>query len=159
MVASARQPGRIEPRGVTMTPEEHKSRMRDFYETIGSKHDMEALGDFLADDFVDHDAPPGMATGPDGIREMFAGFVAAFPDLRMSPETMYVDGNTVVSRVRMSGTHRGEFMGIPATGKPFTVQGIDIIRFEDGKAAERWGNFDDLSMMHQLGVIPPIGEQ
>ena len=69
----------------------------------------------------------------------------------------YEDGDTIVTRATFSGTHSGTFAGIPATGKTFSVEGIDIIRFEGEKMAEHWGQFDVVGMLTQLGVIPPMG--
>jgi predicted ester cyclase len=80
---------------------------------------------------------------------------AAFPDLRMEAQDVLASGDKVVARVRATGTHEGEFMGLPATGKGVDVQLIDIIGFgDDGLAREHWGVFDALSMMQQLGAIP-----
>jgi predicted ester cyclase len=67
------------------------------------------------------------------------------------------EGDKVVTRSTMQGTHQGEFMGIPPTGKQFTATAIDIVRFAGGKAVEHWGNSDDLGMLQQLGVIPTPG--
>ena len=79
----------------------------------------------------------------------------AFPDLRMDPEDVLASGDKVVARVRATGTHEGEFMGMPATGKSVDVQLIDIMRFsEDGLVREHWGVVDMLAMMQQLGVVP-----
>ena len=78
---------------------------------------------------------------------------AAFPDLRMEAEDVLASGNKVVARVRATGTHEGELMGMPATGKSVDVQLIDIMRFDDnGLVAEHWGVVDMLAMMQQLGV-------
>jgi predicted ester cyclase len=80
---------------------------------------------------------------------------AAFPDLRMEAEDVLASADKVVARVHATGTHQGEFMGIPATGKSVDVQVIDIMRFgADGLVHEHWGLFDALGMMQQLGAIP-----
>jgi hypothetical protein len=80
---------------------------------------------------------------------------AAFPDLRMEPVDVLASGDKVVARVRATGTHNGEFLGMPATGRSVDVQLIDIIRFgDDGLAHEHWGVVDALMMMQQLGAIP-----
>jgi predicted ester cyclase len=82
-------------------------------------------------------------------------YIAAFPDLRMVPEDVLTSGDKAVARVRVTGTHQGEFMGMSATGKAVDVQLIDIIRFgEDGLAREHWGVFDTMTMMQQLGAVP-----
>jgi hypothetical protein len=82
-------------------------------------------------------------------------YKAAFPDLQMEAQGVLVRGDKVVARARATGTHEGEFLGMPATGKRVDVQLIDIIRFgDDGLAREHWGVFDALGMLQQLGAIP-----
>lgn len=86
---------------------------------------------------------------------MFRMHKAAFPDLRMEAEDVLMSGDKAVARVRATGTHQGEFMGMPATGRSVDVQLIDIIRFgEDGLAREHRGVFDGLGMLQQFGAIP-----
>jgi len=129
--------------------------MRRVYDLI-SQGDIDGFGRVLADDFVEHEALPGLAPSKDGVVTFFKMYVAAFPDLRMVPDDVLASGDKVVARVRASGTHKGAFMGIPATGKRFETHVIDIIRFgNDGRAHEHWGVFDQLTMLQQLGVIPP----
>ena len=85
-------------------------------------------------------------------------YTAAFPDLRMTPEDVLSSGDKVVVRVKATGTHQGDFMGVPATGRSIDVQLIDIVRFgDDGLAHEHWGVFDAMTMMQQLGVVPADG--
>ena len=82
-------------------------------------------------------------------------YEAAFPDLHMEPQDVLASGDKVVARVRATGTHRGEFMGMPPSGRNIDVQLIDIIRFDDdGLAHEHWGLADLMTMMQQLGAIP-----
>lgn len=82
-------------------------------------------------------------------------YIAAFPDLRMDPQDVLPSGDKVVARVRATGTNRGEFMGMPATGKSVDVELIDIMRLGgDGLVHEHWGVFDALLMMQQLGFAP-----
>ena len=83
----------------------------------------------------------------------------AFPDIQMNVEDMIAEADKVVARVSVSGTHQGEFMGIDPTGNRVAITGIDILRIADGKIVEHWGNFDDLGMMQQLGVIPEPGQE
>ena len=117
--------------------------------------DIEGFGAQLADGFVEHEETPGLAPTRDGVMEFFRMYRAAFPDLQMNPEDVVASGDKVVTRVRATGTHQGEFMGMPATGKSFDVQLIDIIRYdEEGLVAEHWGVVDMLAMMQQLGAVP-----
>ena len=133
---------------------DHAATMRRLYELI-SAGDIDGFGDCVADDFVEHEEMPGLEPSKEGVKQLFHMYRAAFPDLRMDAEDILSSGDKVVARVRATGTHRGEFMGMPATGKSVDVQLIDIIRFgDDGLAHEHWGVFDALAMMQQLGAIP-----
>jgi steroid delta-isomerase-like uncharacterized protein len=133
---------------------DHESTMRRMYELI-SAGDIDGFGDLVADDFVEHEETPGLEPTKGGVKQLFQMYRAAFPDLRMEPEDVLASGDKVVARVRGTGTHQGEFMGMPATGKSVDIQLIDIIRFsDDGLAREHWGLFDAFAMMQQLGAIP-----
>lgn len=124
------------------------------YERI-SAGDLDGFGELLADDFVEHEDLGGLPPSKAGVLDFFRMFLTGFPDLRMDPEDILLSDDKVVARARATGTHQGEFMGVPATGKPIDVQIIDIIRFEgDGLAHEHWGLFDSMSMMQQIGALP-----
>ena len=136
---------------------DHAATMGRAYELI-NVGDIDGFGALLADDFVEHEESPGLAPTRDGVMDFFRMYVAAFPDLRMTPEDVLASGDKVVVRLRATGTHEGEFMGVPATGKSIDVQAIDIVRFgDDGLAHEHWGVFDAMTMMRQLGVVPGGG--
>jgi steroid delta-isomerase-like uncharacterized protein len=133
---------------------DHASTMRRLYELI-SAGDIDGFGDLVAEDFVEHEETPGLERSKEGVKQFFRMYRAAFPDLRMEAQDVLVSGDKVVARVRGTGTHQGEFMGMPATGKSIDVQLIDIIRFgDDGLAREHWGVFDALALMQQLGAVP-----
>lgn len=133
---------------------DHTETLRRCYELI-SAGDIDGFGALLADDFVEHEETPGLEPTKDGVMAFFRMYIEAFPDLRMTPEDVLVSGDKAVARVRATGTHRGDFMGMPATGKGVDVQLIDIMRFgDDGLVREHWGVFDALTMMQQLGVVP-----
>ena len=128
--------------------------LRRMYDMVNAG-DVEGFGALLADDFVEHEETPGLAPTKEGVEEFFRMYLAAFPDLHFDAKDVLVSGDKVVARARATGTHQGEFMGIPATGKSVDVQLVDIVRFgEDGLAQEHWGVFDALAMMQQLGVVP-----
>ena len=132
---------------------DHAATLRRFYDLINAG-DVDGFGDLLADDFVEHEETPGLAPTKDGVKEFFRIYIAAFPNLRFDAEDVLASGDKIVARVRVTGTHEGEFMGLPATGKNIAVQAIDIVRFgEDGLAREHWGVFDEMAMMRQLGVV------
>jgi len=110
---------------------------------------------FIADDYANHNAlaAPGRA----GVKAFFAGFLDAFPDPRVTVEDARADGDTVVGRYTYRGTHRGTFLGIPATGQAITMRSIDIWRVRDGLFVEHWDERNTLEVFRQLGVIPPRG--
>jgi steroid delta-isomerase-like uncharacterized protein len=133
---------------------DHAATMRRIYELI-SAGDIDGFGDLVAEDVIEHEEVPGFEATKEGVKQVFHMYRAAFPDLRMEPEDIIVSGDKVVARVRATGTHQGEFMGMSPTGKSADVQLIDIIRFgDDGLVHEHWGLFDALKMMQQLGAIP-----
>jgi len=133
---------------------DHATTIRRLYDLI-SAGDIDGFGRQLADDFAEREALPGFPPTKAGVIQYFRTLRAAFPDLRMVPEDVIVSGDKVVARVRVTGTQKGPFLGIPATGKQIDVPLIDIIRFGgDGRAQEHWGIVDQLAMMQQLGAIP-----
>jgi steroid delta-isomerase-like uncharacterized protein len=133
---------------------DHAAALRRFYDLINAG-EIEAFGDSLADDFVEHEVTPGLAPTKDGVKQFFAAYVGAFPDLRFTAEDILASGDKVVGRVTITGTNTGDFMGMPATGKSVSIQAIDIVRFgDDGLAHEHWGVVDVMAMMQQLGVVP-----
>jgi steroid delta-isomerase-like uncharacterized protein len=133
---------------------DNESALRHFFEQINAG-DVDAAAEHLAGGFVEHEVLPGLEPDKEGTRQLFRMMIAAFPDLRFDAEDFLASGNKVVARSRVSGTNKGEFMGMPATGKSINVQAIDIVRFgNDGLAAEHWGVLDMMSIMQQLGAIP-----
>ena len=141
-----------------MSAEENKAIARRGYQAINQKN-LDALDEVVAPDMTEHDPAPGQAPGLEGVKQYFSSLHAAFPDVQMDVEEMIAEADKVVARVSVSGTQRGEFMGIAPTGNRVAITGIDILRVADGKIVEHWGNFDDLGMMQQLGVIPEPGQQ
>jgi predicted ester cyclase len=121
---------------------------------IMSGGDLDELDELMVPGFIDHDPEPDQAPGVEGVKEVFRRMRSGFPDMKLTPEAIYTDGDTVIARVRVTGTHNGEYFGIPPTGKSIDITGIDIVRLEEGKAVERWGVFDAVNLMQQLGQVP-----
>jgi len=134
---------------------ENKALARRLVEEAFNAGRLEVVDELVASDFVEHD--PSLTEevrGPAGVKELIGGYRAAFPDIRITIEDQIADGDYVVSRWSGTGTHQGELMGMPATGKQATVTGITIDRIVDGRIVESWDNWDTLGMMQQLGAIP-----
>jgi steroid delta-isomerase-like uncharacterized protein len=128
--------------------------MRRTYELI-SAGDITGFGDLVADDFVEHQGGPGFPTTKEGTLDFFRALLTSFPDFRMQVEDLIVDGDKAVARVRATGTHQDEFMGVPPTGAGVDMELIDIMRFDGaGLVCEHWGVADMLTLMQQLGVVP-----
>jgi steroid delta-isomerase-like uncharacterized protein len=128
----------------------HKSVIRRFYEEI-NKGNLDVINDLASETFVEHEEFPGLAPSREGVRQLFQMFRDAFSDFAIVTDDMVAEGDKVFVRAHMTGTHRGEFMGIAATGRSINVPFADIVRFENGKVVEHWGITDTGAMMQQLG--------
>ena len=138
-----------EPQDRAQTNLEAQGRMGE----IVASGDYDRLSEVLADGLVDHDPAPDQPAGPKGIGEFWATFKEAFPDVALEPVQVIATEDFVTAVLDVSGTHRGEFLGHEATGKRFTVRGIQVGRFEDGRMVERWGATDQLGILQQLGLV------
>lgn len=116
--------------------------------------ELDAFPEVVAPGCVDHDPAPGQGPGPEGFRTFFSGLRTAFPDLKVEPQTLLAEGDQVGFAYKVTGTHRGDFMGVAPTGKGIEVRGMQIGRFEDGKMVERWGSSDELGILKQIGAAP-----
>lgn len=137
-----------------MSLEANKAIARRFLEEVVNKGNQAVADELVAVDFVDHNPLPGLPPGREGFKLSFVAFRGAFPDMNYAIEDVVAEGDRVVVRRRATGTHRGELMGIPPTGKHIVVAGVDIFRVKEGKLAELWLSWDQLGMMQQLGVVP-----
>jgi len=126
----------------------------DFYAAINT-HNIDKILARMDDSVVDHQLPPEMPNGKEGAGAFFSMMFAAVPDMKFEILDVLVSGNRVAIRSRVTGTQSGPFMEMPATGKPFDVEGIDIVNVNDGElVTEHWGIFDFAGMMMQVGLIP-----
>ncbi len=118
---------------------------------------LNAFHEVFAPTAVDRDPASDQAPGPEGFIQFFTGFRAAFPDLNISVEQLVADEDNVALAYTITGTHKGDFLGIPATGRQIKARGMQIARFENGQIVERWGSSDQLGILQQIGVnlIPP----
>ena len=111
----------------------------------------------MASDYARYMSGPAQPLNREGQKQRITAFRKAFPDLHLTIDDLISEGDQVVFRVTVRGTHQGAFMGISPTGKSVTVTAIDIARFVNGKIVEHWGQMDSLGLMQQLGVALSIG--
>ena len=140
-----------------MSVEENKAIAQRITEEIWGKGDLALIDELFAPNYVDHNPLPGFAPDREGLKQSVTMMQAAFPDLHTHVEDLIAEENKVVARFSGHGTHKGELMGIPPTGRDVTVAGIQICRIVDGKVVEDWTELDNMGMMQQLGVVPPSG--
>ena len=128
-------------------------------EKVFDQGNVSLVDEFCAPDFVEHEElPPGIPPGCEAVKQFSILFHSAFPDLKVTIDDMIAEGDKVVVRSTWSGTHKGELMGIAATGKSVSNGVIDTVRIAGGKVVEHWGLMDNFRLMQQLGVIPAPGE-
>jgi steroid delta-isomerase-like uncharacterized protein len=132
---------------------ENRALATRFVEEVLNKGNLSIIDQFATPNLIDHQALPGMPTGRDGVRAFVSSYRAAFPDLHYTIDDEIADGDKVVQRSTASGTMKGDFMGMPASGKKATWQEIHITRFAEGLAVEHWAVVDQFSMLTQLGFI------
>jgi steroid delta-isomerase-like uncharacterized protein len=136
---------------------ETKATARRLLEEAFNSGNLDVVDELVAPEFVNHDAAlPEPTRGAEGAKASIAGYREAFPDLRLTIEQQVGEGEFVATRWSATGTHRGDLMGMAATGKQATVTGITIDRIVDGRIAESWTNWDTLGMLQQLGVVPAL---
>jgi steroid delta-isomerase-like uncharacterized protein len=129
--------------------------IRRFYEDVIHNGQLELIDELTTEDLVDHEEFPGQPPGREGVKFFVNAMREAFPDLQAKTvEPTLADGNLEAARVVLTGTHQGDFMGVAATDKTVEFESIDIIRLEDGKVAEHWGETEVMSLMQQLGALP-----
>jgi steroid delta-isomerase-like uncharacterized protein len=139
-----------------MLAETNKTVARRLFEEVWNKGNLTVLNEIIAKDHVSSGPGtlPGLPAGPEGSKQLVTVYRNAFPDVHFTIDEQIAEGDKVVTRWTAHGTHQGELVGIPATGKSSTVTGIALDRIVNGKIAESWGIFDQFGMMQQLGVIP-----
>jgi steroid delta-isomerase-like uncharacterized protein len=141
--------------------EENKEKVRRFLEEAFGQGKTEVVDEVLDTDFVCHDpnSETGEIRGADTVKGEVGYFHNAFPDFSWTVEDQVAEGDKVTTRYTLSGTHQGEFFGVPASGKRVEVSGINIDRFEGGKLVEEWASYDLLGGLRQIGAIPEPQEQ
>lgn len=130
------------------------------YEEAFNTGQLDQVDTLIAAEYIDHNPiGPGGESGIEGFKQTVKALRFAFPDLYFTVEEIIVNGDTVVARTTMQGTHKNSFMGVDPTEKQVTVSGFDIFRITDGLVAERWGTLDGLTLMQQLDIFIPMAWQ
>jgi predicted ester cyclase len=123
-------------------------------EAFSADGDLSVIDEFVAPDLVDHTAPPHLQHGSESLKQLALIWRQAFPDLKVTVHELVAEGDLVVIAWSGGGTHLGELMGIPPTGKQGYMTGITFNRMQDGRIVERWGNNDQAGLFVQLGLMP-----
>ena len=140
-----------------MSAVDNKALVRRFVDEVQSGGNIDLIDEICSPELVNHSAPPRIPADREGIKIVTAMFRGAFPDSYFIIEDMVAEGDKVVTRKTFHGTHEGEFMGIPPSGRAVSMGLIDIVRVSEGRVVEHWAMGDSLGLMQQLGVIPQLG--
>lgn len=138
-----------------MAEHNNEELARRFYDEFWTRGNPDAADDLIAEDLVNEQLPEGWPPGREGFKRLVTTWRAAFPDGHETVSQLLTDGDWVVARFTLRGTHRGSFFGIPATNEPVEVHGVDLLRFRDGLIAEWIYHEDTLGLCAQLGMLPP----
>jgi predicted ester cyclase len=141
-----------------MSLEANKDLVRTYVETIFNQRQVERADELVAPDYLDHAALPGQAPGLPGAKQKWVMYLAGIPNLRVTIEELVAEGDKVAVRRSYAGTHRGELLGIPPTGKQVRLGGISIFRLAGGDDRRAGEQLDRLALMRQLGVLPTPGQ-
>jgi predicted ester cyclase len=136
-----------------MSAESNKEIVRR-YRAAHNANNLDALNDIVAQDLISHNSLPGLPPGLAGGKLAHQAFVAAFPDVQTETLDLFGEGDRVLERYVARGTHRGDFMGIPPTGRKIEVGSMSVYRIANGKIVEHWGENDSMALMQQLGAMP-----
>ena len=136
-----------------MSEQQNKAIVRRYYDEVLNQGKVEVLEELAIPDYVEHNSFPGQAAGLVGLRQRAAALWIAFRP-QFTLDDLIGEGDRVAVRWTNHGTHQGDFLGMPATGRTFTITGIDIHVLRDGKLAEHWDVVDQLSLLQQLGILP-----
>ena len=139
-----------------MSLEENKAIVRRYQEIYNSNH-LDDLLEVVSEDLLTPRIMPGIPSGIEGAKTAHQIMLTGFPDYQTLIEDLIAEDDKVVARIRMTGTHTGNFMGIPPTGKQIEFTGIYIARIANGKIVEHWGEEDGVGLLTQLGVMPKMG--
>ncbi len=137
-----------------MSVEQNKQLVETAFDRLVNHGEISLVDEFVGEDFVNHDAPPGAPRGSAGLRYVITVLRTAFPDIHCSVEELIAEDDKVVARTTVTGTHLGDFFGVAPTGRQIKQDQIHILHFRNGKTVEHRSVRDDLRMLRQLGLVP-----
>lgn len=137
-----------------MPTEQNKATVRRYYDEVFNQRNIDLVDELAVEDYVENNPFPGQGNGRNDLKARVQAILGAFHPMRFKVEQVVAEGEQVVVRWTQTGTHSGNFMGIPPTGKEVTVAGIDVHRLRDARMAEHWHVVDQFGLLQQLGVIP-----
>jgi steroid delta-isomerase-like uncharacterized protein len=157
VIASREARGR---RKSLMSTDKNKAVVRRYFEEAWNKMNLDVVDEIIAPDLLDHEVDGSQQkSGPGDVKRYLTRYYHnALPDVRMTVEDQVAEGDKVVTRITVRGTHQGELLGVPATGKRIEVTGISVDRIEGGKIVEGWVSWDRLGLLRQLGAVPKPGQ-
>ncbi len=141
-----------------MVEEENKAVVRRYYEEFVNLGNLAVADEIIASECPLYVGSALVGTGPEAFKQFRARMYTGFPDLRFTIEDLVDQGEKVADRVSVRGTHQGEFMGMPPTGKRVESSAISLARIREGKIVERRGMPDMLGLMRQIGAVPKLGK-
>ena len=140
-----------------MPAEEHKAVIRRYIEEAWNKGNVGIIDELMAVQYARYMGVGAPPLNREGQKQRILGFRRAFPDLRLEVEDLVAEDEKVSFRLVLRGTHQGEFLRVPPTGKTIQVGAVDVARFEGDKIVEQWGQTDLLGLLQQIGAVPPAG--
>ena len=143
-----------------MPEAENRALFQHYFDDAANARNFDLLDEIFAADYLHHDPAnpdPRPVVGPQGVRDHLVSLMGAFPDLKFEVDDMVAQGDEIVVRWTARGTNTGDYFGMPATGKPIEITGMNTWVTRDGVAIEGWVNRDDMLLLQQLGVVPTPG--
>jgi steroid delta-isomerase-like uncharacterized protein len=140
-----------------MSTEENKAIVRHYLDEVWNKGNVSIIDEVMAPTYARYMNASGAYLDRERQKQRMSGMRQAFSELALTLEDITAEGDKVTIRVTLQGTHTGNFMGVPATGKQVAIEAIDILRLVDSKVVEHWGVMDTFGLMQQLGVVPAPG--
>ena len=143
-----------------MSAEANRQLFQRYFDDCANGGNLDLADEIFAPDYLHHDPAnpdPRPVVGPQGVKEHLTSLMGAFPDLKFEVDSTIADDDQIIVRWTARGTNTGDYFGMPATGKPIEITGMNTWRTRGGQAIEGWVNRDDIGLLQQLGVIPSPG--